>query len=203
MDMRNWSLRQLRVAALPLALAASSASDGLAQTAPPRPVALAVEPAFPTRLEALLATPNLVLVADYYRIDMRFGPSMRVDAVILEAAESRTRVKGLRVQVRDPDSRGRQEGTSYIDIEELTRLARGVAEMADLATKWTLDDRQATELTFTTGGGFRIAIRQSARVPRAYNSTGLLDPVVTSIDVSELPTLKLAFDQALAVLHSK
>jgi hypothetical protein len=75
--------------------------------------------------------------------------------------------------------------------------------MAELAEKWTHDDRQATELSFTTVGGFRLAIRQSARVPRAYLSTGLIDPVVTSIGVLELPTLKQAFDQALAILNSK
>ena len=201
--MRHWCLRQLTFAALPLALVVGHASEVLGQTASPRSQALPVEPLFPTRLEALLATPDLVLVADYYRIDMRFGPSLRVDAVIIEAVDTHTRVKGLRVQVRDPESRGRQEGTSYIDIDELTRLTRAVTVMADLALKWTLDDRQATELTFTSAGGFRIAIRHSARVPRAYISTGLLEPVVTSIDISELPTLKQAFDQALAVLNGK
>ena len=76
--------------------------------------------------------------------------------------------------------------------------------MADQAAKWAgQDDRQATEVSFTTPGGFRLAIRQSARVPRAYLSTGLFDPVVTSIDVTELVTLKHAFDQALALLNSK
>src|SRR5436190_21185712 len=98
--MRHWCLRQLTFAVLPLALVTGHASEVLGQPAPPRSQALPVEPLFPTRVEALLATPNLVLVADYYRIDMRFGPSLRVDAVIVEAAESRTRVKGLRVQVR-------------------------------------------------------------------------------------------------------
>lgn len=90
------------------------------------PLALAVEPIIPTRLEALLATSNLLLVVDSYRIDMRFGPNMRIDAVIVEDVESWTRVKGLRVQVRDPDSRGRQEGTSFVDIDELTRLSRAL-----------------------------------------------------------------------------
>ncbi|HMC78293.1 MAG TPA: hypothetical protein VKH34_14195 [Vicinamibacterales bacterium] len=201
--MRHWCLRQLTFAGLCLVLVAGHASEALGQTASPRALPLPLEPLLPTRLEALLASPNLVLVADYYRIDMRFGPSLRVDAVIIEAVDTHTRVKGLRVQVRDPESRGRQEGTSYIDIDELTRLARGVTTMAELATKWTLDDRQATELTFTTGGGFRLAIRHSARVPRAYISTGLLDPVVTSLDIAELPTLRQVFDQALAILNSK
>ena len=189
--------------ALPAAFLAGHPARVRAQAPGPRPLAMAVEPLIPTRLESLLATPNLVLVADYYRIDMRFGPSMRIDAVVLEAVDSATRLKGIRVQVRDPENRSRQEGTSFIDIEELTRLSRGVSSMAELAAKWAHDDRQASELSFTTAGGFRLAIRQSARIPRAYLSTGLIDPVVTSIDLAELPTLKQAFDQALAILNSK
>jgi len=31
----------------------------------------------------------------------------------------------------------------------------------------------------------------------------VIDPVVTSIEVAELPTLKQAFDQALEVLNNK
>jgi hypothetical protein len=190
--------------ALPLGFVASAPALVFAQAPASRAVPMPpLEPIIPTRIESLLATPNLVLMADYYRIDMRFGPSMRIDAVIVEAVDSRTRLKGLRVQVRDPENRSRQEGTSFIDIEELTRLSGGLNSMAELAAKWTHDDRQATELSFTTAGGFRLAIRQSARIPRAYVSTGLFDPVVTSIDLAELPTLKQAFDQALAILNSK
>lgn len=201
--MRALFLRGLTVVALPLAFVATQPTPAWAQRQDPRSLAVAVEPIIPTRLEALLATPNLLLVVDYYRIDMRFGPNMRIDAVIVDDVDSRTRLKGARVQVRDPESRGRQEGTSYIDIDDLTRLSRALNSMADLAAKWTQDDRQATELSLTTAGGFRLAIRQSARIPRAFLSTGLLDPVVTSIEVAELPTLKHAFDQALAILNSK
>jgi hypothetical protein len=189
--------------ALSLGFMASHPARAWAQTPGTRTLPMAFEPIIPTRIESLLATPNLVLQVDYYRIDMRFGPSMRIDAVIAEAVDSRTRLKGLRVQVRDPENRSRQEGTSFIDIEEVARLSRGLSSMADLAAKWTHDDRQATELSFTTAGGFRLAIRQSARIPRAYLSTGLLDPVVTSIEIAELPTLKQAFDQALAILNGK
>jgi hypothetical protein len=201
--MRALFLRGFMLVALALAFVAGGPTSAWAQRPAPRPVEQDVEPLIPTRIEALLATPNLVLVADYYRIDMRFGPNLRIDAVIVEAVDARTRLKGLRVHVRDPENRSRQEGTSFIDIEELAALSRGVNTMADLAARWTHDDRQATESSFTTVGGFRLAIRQSARVPRAYLSTGLFDPVVTSIDVAELPTLKQAFDQALALLNSK
>ena len=201
--MRALFLRGFTLVALALAFVAGGPTSAWAQRPVPRPVEQDVEPLIPTRIEALLATPNLVLVADYYRIDMRFGPNLRIDAVIVEAVDARTRLKGLRVHVRDPENRNRQEGTSFIDIEELAVLSRGVNSMAELAARWTHDDRQATESSFTTAGGFRLAIRQSARVPRAYLSTGLFEPVITSIDVAELPTLKQAFDQALALLNSK
>jgi hypothetical protein len=203
--MRALFLRGFTLVALPLTFAASQSTRTPAQTRAARPLALAVEPLITTRIESLLATPNLVLVADYYRIDMRFGPSMRVDALVVEAVDSGTRLKGLRVQVRDTENRGRQgqEGTSYIDVDELPGLSRGLSSMADLAGKWMHDDRQATELAYTTSGGFRIAIRQSARVPRAYLSTGVIDSIVTSIDLAELPTIKHAFDQAIAILNSK
>jgi len=201
--MRALFLRAFAFVALSFPIVASEPTRVSAQTLGPRPLSMAVEQVIPTRIETLLATPNEVLLTDYYRIDMRFGPNMRIDAVIVEAIDSHVRFKGLRVQVRDPQSRSRQEGTSYIDIDELVRLSRGLTAMADLATKWTLDDRQATELTFTSAGGFRLAIRHSARIPRAFLSTGLTDPVVTSIELAELPTLKDAFDQALAILNSK
>lgn len=200
--MRTLLLR-FAFAALPFAAVAAHPTPLRAQTPGPQALPFPIEPIVPTRIESLLATPNVLLVADYYRIDMRFGPSMRIDALVVDAIEPRTRAKGLRVQVRDPEHRSRQEGTSFIDIEELTALSRGVAAMADLAARWTHDDRLATELTLTTAGGFRLSIRQSARIPRAFLSTGLLDPVVTSIEVAELPTLKQAFDQALEILNSK
>jgi hypothetical protein len=191
------------IVALPAGFVGGPPADAAAQVRGPRPVPMVVEPIIPTRIENLLATPNLVLAADYYRIDMRFGPAIRIDAVIVDAADTRTRLKGLRVQVRDPENRTRQEGSSYIDIEELPGLTRGITAMSELAAKWTHDDRQATELTYTTEGGFRLAIRHSARIPRAFLSTGLLDPVVASMELAELPTLKQAFDQAFALLNSK
>lgn len=194
--------RPLTFVLLAVAFAGSDPARAWAQPPGPRPLAL-TEPFIATRIESLLATPNLVLVVDYYRVDMRFGPNLRIDAVIVEAVESRMRLKGLRVQVRDNDNRNRQEGTSFIDIEELPTLTRGVTSMTELAAKWAQDDRQATELSFTTNGGFRLAVRQSARIPRAFLSTGLLEPVVTSVEIAELPTLKLAFEQALAILNSK
>ena len=202
--MRALVLRVLTVGTLSLVFLLGTPAGATAQQREPRGVAVAVEPLIATQIEALLSAPNTLLVADYYYIDTRFGPNLRIDAVIVEAMGSPARAKGLRVQVRDNENRSRQEGTSYMDLDELTTLSRALTSMVERAEKWTgHDDRRATEVSFTSAGGFRLAIRQSARLPRAYLSTGLLDPVATSIDISELGTLKVAFDEALAILQSK
>jgi hypothetical protein len=202
--MRALVLRDLTAGILSLVFLLGNPASVAAQRRDPRGVPIVLDPLIATRVEALLAEPNTVLVTDYYYVDTRFGPNLRIDAVIVEAIGSRARVKGLRVQVRDNGNRSRQEGTSYMDLEELTTLSRALTSMAELAEKWTSqDDRRASELAFTSAGGFRLAIRQSARLPRAYLSTGLLDPVATSIDITELGTLKVAFDEALAILNGK
>jgi hypothetical protein len=202
--MRALVLRVLTVGSLSPVFLLVTPANTAAQQRDPRSLALALEAPIATQVEALLAAPNTLLVTDYYYIDTRFGPNLRIDAVIVEAIGSPTRAKGLRVQVRDKENRSRQEGTSYMDLDELTTLSRALTSMAELAEKWTgHDDRRATELSFTSEGGFRLAIRQSARLPRAYLSTGLLDPVATSLDINELGTLKVAFDEALAILQSK
>ncbi len=202
--MRTLVLRDLTAGILSLVFLLGTPASVAAQRRDPRGVPIVLDPLIATRVEALLAEPNTVLVTDYYYVDTRFGPNLRIDAVIVEAIGSPARVKGLRVQVRDNGNRSRPEGTSYMDLEELTTLSRALTSMADLAEKWTSqDDRRASELTFTSAGGFRLAIRQSARLPRAYLSTGLLDPVATSIDITELGTLKVAFDEALAILNGK
>jgi hypothetical protein len=214
--MRALVLRGLTVATLSLVLVPGTPRSAAAQqsTVAQRriaaqgrdnpAVAIALEPLIATEVEALLSAPNTLLVTDYYYVDLRFGPNLRIDAVIVEAVGEPGRAKGLRVQVRDNESRTRQEGTSYMDLDELTKLSRALTSMSALAEKWTgHDDRRATELSFTSAGGFRLAIRQSARLPRAYLSTGILDPVSTSIDIRELGTLKVAFDEALAILNAK
>jgi len=198
--------RALTAVTLTLTLAATHSTGAFAQSPAqrsPAPV-VALQPEIRTRVEALLNTPGVAVAADYYRIDMRFGPNLRIDAVVVADIESRTRIRGVRVQVRDDENHARPEGTSFLDMEEVASLARALTPMTELAEKWTgRDERRSMELLFTSAGGFRLAIRQFGRVQRAYLSTGQLDPSITSIDVTELVTLKQAFDQALGILTDK
>jgi len=111
--------------------------------------------------------------------------------------------EGFRVQVRD-DNASRVEGVSFLDVEEIPRLSHALESMADLTAKWTgRDDRRATDLSFASAGGLRVDVHQSGRVQKIFLSTGTVDPITTSFDVSDIHTLKQAFDQGLALLNTK
>src|SRR3954471_1546720 len=122
--MRRVILRALVFAALPVTLVAVHPARAHAQPATPRALPIAIEPdIIRTNIEGLLAMPDVALVTDFYPIDMRFGPNLRIDAVVVAQVDSPTRLRGLRVQVRDNDNRNRQEGTSFLDIDEIAKLS--------------------------------------------------------------------------------
>jgi hypothetical protein len=212
--------RAFTFTALPLVLAVISSNASAQQVAgskdpasiwPSRPQRVAPyvsEPEIRTRIEGLLASPGTFLSTDYYRIEMRFGPPVRIDAVVVSAVESSARMLGLRVQVRDDDRARQLENAAYLDLDEIEKFSRAIATMSDLAARWTgRDERRAGDLSFATAGGLRLTIYQtghpSGRVQRAYLSTGFTEPVTTSFELSDLVALKQAVDQALALLKGK
>jgi len=187
---------------------ASLAVPVLAQQPAQRVVASLVDNELHTRIERLLASPDTLLQTDYYHIDMRFGPNVRLDAVIVTALDSAARMQGLRVQVRDQDKAKQFEATTYLDLDEVERFSRAISVIADVGGKWSVhDERRATDLSFTSNGGLRLSLYQSdyqsGRIQRATLSTGVNDPVTTQIELPELPTLKHAVDEALAWLKAK
>jgi hypothetical protein len=212
--------RAFRFTALPLALVVISSNASAQQVAgskdpasiwpsqQQRAAPYVTEPEIRTKIEGLLASPGTFLSTDYYRIEMRFGPPVRLDAVVVTAVESNARMLGLRVQVRDDDRSRQIENSAYLDLDEIEKLSRAIAAMSTLAGKWTRsDERRAGDLSFASAGGLRLSIYQtghpSGRAQRAYLSTGFTDPVTTSFELSDLVTLKQAVDQVLALLREK
>jgi hypothetical protein len=165
---------------------------------------LVVVPEVQTNIESALASANALLVTDYHRVDLRFGPNVRIDAVIVTIGGAGTRVRGLRVQVPDESRTGRPESTSYVDIDEIAGLMDALDSMTDLVRHWTgSEDRRATVLSITSVGGLRIEIRETGRIQKAFLSTGLVEPAVMGFEIGDLPTLKQALEQGLALLNNK
>ena len=202
--MRPVVYRAFAFAALALTFAASQTAPAGAQQRLPQVPGFVVLPEIRTKLEAALASSNALLVADYHRVDFRFGPNVRIDAVVIAVGSPQNRVRGLRVQVTDSNRAGNPERSSYVDIEEIAGLSDALSAMSDLVRNWSgSQDRRTTELSFTSAGGFRVEVREMGRVQRAFMYTGVIEPVVTTFDLGDLTALKTAVDQALGILNSK
>ena len=203
--MRIHLIRSLAIAAVIVLSIQARPIDVAAQQRPPQvPQGVAVLPDVSTRVESALTTPNALVHADYHNIEFRFGPNLRIDAVIVRVGASQDTVRGLRVQVSDDRRPGNPERSSYLDVEEIDGLAAALGSMADHVRTWTAgDDRNMTALSFTSIDGLRVEIRESARMQRGFLFTGLIDPVVTPFELSDLTALKQVIDQAAAYLKRK
>jgi len=176
-----------------------------AQQRPPQvSPGLVVVPDVRTKLEFALTTPNALIVADFHQLEFRFGPNVRIDAVLVRIGAGQEPVRGLRLQVSDDRRAGNPERSSFLDIEEIGGLSEALVSMADLARSWSAgDDRKMTTLSFTSVDGLRIEVRESSRGQRAYLYTGIVDPVVTPFELSDLTALRQSFDHALVYLQRK
>ena len=173
-----------------------------------RPIGIAegyaIVPDVRSELELALRTPNALIHADYHNIDFRFGPNLRIDAVIVRVGSRAEPIRGLRFQVPDDRRPGNPERSSYVDIGEVDALVASLDQMVHLVRGWTVgDDRKMTMLSFTTMDGMRVEIRESARMQRGFIITGVIDPVITQFDLADLPSLKNAIDQAAESLKRK
>src|SRR5215467_5074850 len=81
------------------------------------------DPEIRTKLEGLVTRPGVLVAVDYYPIDMRFGPSLTLDAVVATEVGSPARERGLRIQVRGDAKPNAQEGVSYLDLDEAVSLS--------------------------------------------------------------------------------
>ena len=202
-------MRRLALVAFIAASIAVPPIDLVAQVrAPQRPVqvpaGMVVTPDVRTRLEFALTTPNQLIVADFHQIDFRFGPGVRIDAVLVRVGTSQEIVRGLRLQVTDTQRAGNPERSSYVDAEEIASLASALAGMVDLVKNWSAGSEQKmTALSYQSIDGLRIEIRESLRLQRGFIITGVVDPVVTPFELADLTSLKQAIDQAATFLRGK
>ena len=159
-----------------------------------------------TRLERFLAAPDLLLVKDYYRVEDRLGTTTTMLAMVVTAAgQPVSRVRGVRVDVRDRSNQGERASTSFLDFEELEPLSRALASMTERSETWkgAGQETQLTETQFTSIGGFSVGLRQDWQAQHAFVSSGFLDPVRVRIEISDFYKAKGMVDQALATLQRK
>jgi len=104
------------------------------------------------------------------------GCSIRLQALILyEAGRENQQVRGIRVEVIE-SQRSKEERTavSYIDLDELETLTRGLNAMLDMTQRGTfLANPVSKEMSITTAGGLMLTMvqRDTERQLRITNAT--------------------------------
>jgi hypothetical protein len=120
-----------------------------------------------TRIEAALTTPN-ALSSPTTNIDFRFGPKVRIDALVRVGADRSD--SGSRAGARHlarPRSRAQQ-----LRRHRRARLLESLTLMTISEELDRRDDRRATTLTFTSAGGLESRSANSGRVQRGLLFTG-------------------------------
>jgi hypothetical protein len=93
---------------------------------------------------------------------------------------------------------------SYVDQQELAGLSQGVAQMIDLASRWTgREEARATEAQTATIGGFVVGFHQDLRNQFGFVGAGTIDPVRTKCDVRDFAIIKADLDAAVNALRGK
>ena len=171
-----------------------------------RPLLPAAAAALPqTKVEAFLTAHDGLLVKDFYDVGGISGDG-RVDVhavVFTQPGSEAAQVRGLRVEVTSSEKPA-QIDTSYLDVDEIEALSRGLKYMADLAATWKgLEKQEYTEVDFSTKDRFRVGFYQRRKDQGAFVSCGAAPAAQAFLDAKDLAELKLLVDDGLKMLKGK
>jgi hypothetical protein len=119
-----------------------------------------------TRLETFAARKNATIATETYfvaRLPADNGCSIRLQALILyEAGRENDQIRGLRVEVTETQrSKDERSAVSYLDLDELDSLTRGLDSMLDMTQRGTvLANPVSKEMSITTRGGLTLTMVQ-------------------------------------------
>jgi len=144
---------------IPLLLILSGAAQASAQNSPP----FMVPPQ--TRLEQFAARKDTTVATESYfvaRLPADNGCSIRLQALILyEAGRENVQIRGIRLEVSEQRSKDEHTAVSYVDLDELDSLTKGLNAMLDMTQRGTfLPNPLSKEMSITTTGGLVLTMVQ-------------------------------------------
>ena len=157
-----------------------------------------------TRLENFAARKNATIATESYfvaRVPADNGCTIRMQALILyEAGRENEQVRGLRVEVSETQrSKEEHTATSYIDLDELDGLVRGLNSMLEMTQRGTfLANPVSKEISITTTGGLILTMVQRA-TERQLRITNALQPdtLCTVSQMASIVELKSSIEKVL------
>lgn len=161
----------------------------------------------PTELEAFLRTKGQIIVKEFHEvryISADYGSHLSIGTLVLYDPGSPTKKrKGLRITIKE-SGRLERESTSFLDVEEIEALSKGIAYMSKVANEWKGKSREYTEMIFSTKGDFEVGfyVNKDGEFGASAKS-GLIGAASAHLDLESLTLLKKAADDGLTYLNAR
>jgi len=187
------------VTALILILAGSLFTEALAQERVTQQKAS-------TELELFLQTKGHIIVKEFHeigKISGQHGTGLTLGTLILsEPGSYSKKMKGLRVEVMGTGKTDR-EHTSFLDIDELATIIKGLAYMSTLSDEWRDKPIEYTEVAVSTKGDFRVGFFIRKGELHAFVRSGFIGRSAdAALSMDSLGTLKTLSERGLEYLNS-
>ncbi|MDI3462123.1 MAG: hypothetical protein OJF50_000944 [Nitrospira sp.] len=160
-----------------------------------------------TEVEAFLRTKGQIIVKEFHElrsISGEYGSHLTIGTLILyDPGSPSKKRKGLRIVVKE-GGRLERENISFLDVEEIEALSKGLTYMNKVANEWKGKPREYTEMIFSTKGDFQVGfyINKEGDLG-AFAKSGLIGSTSVHLDQDSMGFLKKAADDGLVYLSAR
>jgi hypothetical protein len=126
-----------------------------------------------TQMEGFLARKGSIVVKEFHPLGTINGDlgTAKFDTLSLyQPGKEQQRIMGIRVEVTEA-GRLERSNTSFLDLEEIDSLMKGLDYMSKVVTEWNNTKRDYTEMIFSTKGDFQVGF---------YIEDGKVQPFIKS-----------------------
>jgi hypothetical protein len=118
---------------------------------------------------------------------------------IYEPGKETDKIRGLRIEVYE-GGRLERSDTSFLDMDEVESLSQAITYMLSLLEKWNGNDREYTEVIFSTKGDFILGFYQKGTEVQAFSKSGIIAAASCYFSTDELSKLKAIVDKGNSIL---
>jgi hypothetical protein len=171
----------------------------------PAAPAAAQSPALPpkTRLEQFQAKTGSVVIKGFTEVGTasgKYGSTVTVSAMEFTDASSGAKQFGITIDIKASGDYP-QKNTSYIDLDEVDSLLKGIDYIA--AADKTVTKLSSFEATYRTKGDFAMTVFSSSRTGTMLAvESGRFGTARAYFDISELPKVRQLIEKAHKILES-
>lgn len=159
-----------------------------------------------TQLETFLARKGSIIVKEFHplgTVEGAYGTSAKLDTLALyEPGKEQQRKAGIRIEVQG-GGRLERENTSFLDMDEIDSLMKGLDYMTKVIADWEGSKRDYTEMIFSTKGEFDVGFYLKEGKIQAFVTSGTIGPATAYIQPSGLAMMRQFLEQGRSLLGTK